>query len=88
MLNQKDIKVYVIPLPSFSTDVFEMCHLLAGFGKTEEALGPNLKILSLNFINTASKGLYKNNSDGTLFKTLTSALLEELRPLAGYHKNT
>lgn len=56
--------------------------------KWKRLWGPNLKILSLRFINTASKGLYKNNSDGTLFKALTSALLEELRPLAGCHKNT
>lgn len=52
----------------------------------EEGLAPNLKILSLNFIDTASKGLYKNNSDGPLFKALTSVLLIELRPLAGCHK--
>lgn len=56
--------------------------------EVEEDLGPNLKSLSLHFIHTASKGLYQNNSDEPLFKALTSALLKELRPLAGCHKNT
>lgn len=56
--------------------------------EVEEGLGPNLKTLSLHFIDIASKGLYRSNSDGPLFKALTSALLKELRPLAGCHKNT
>lgn len=59
-----------------------------GLAEMEEGLGPNLKILSLCFIDTASKGLHKNSSDGPLCKTLTSALLKELRPLAVCRKNT
>lgn len=78
--------MYVIPLPLLLMFSKRMI-CWQGLAEMEEGLGPNLKIWSWHVIDTASKGLYKNSSDGPLFKALTSALLKELMPLAGCHKN-